>query len=264
MRVWSVSGGSGILRCVPETPSIMARLGPAGPLAIFSALVPVLGSLVLFANANDVSEHLRGMGTQGWLLFVLGFVVLSGLALLPTYAQSGMAGYIFGVTLGGAGAVLGCVGGAIIGYFVSRLVSGNRVLGVIDENPRWRAVREALVGESKSSWRKLWIVTLIRIPPNSPFAMTNLVMGAVKVPLWIYVLGTLVGITPRTVLAAAIGAGIKESFSKESWAGAIPSWAFYGGIGVGVVIVLIIGRIATKAMENIAGTTPEPSGDAGS
>lgn len=228
----------------------MARLGAAGPLAIAAALFPVIGSLVLFANAGAVSEFVKAQGTPGWFLFVAGFAILSGLTLLPTYAQSGLAGYIFGLAMGAPAAVLGCVLGSLIGYVIARAASGERVVAVIDSNPKWRAVRDSLIGEHHSALRTLGMVSLLRLPPNSPFAMTNLVLAALKVRLPIYTLGTFLGITPRTVIAAWIGAGIKE-FSKDTWTSAIPKWVFYGGIALGVLIVLVIGQIATKAVERI-------------
>jgi len=234
-----------------EKPPLMARLGAAGPLAIASAVLPIIGSLVLFANADAVRDLLKAQGSLGWALFALGFCVLSGLALLPTYAQSGMAGYIFGLALGAPAAVLGCVGGSLIGYVVARAASGDRVVRVIDEHPKWRAIREALEGERHSFWRLTGTVTLLRLPPNSPFAMTNLALAATRVPLRVYLLGTAVGIAPRTVLAAYIGSGIRESFSSDAWNAAVPKWVYFGGIGLAIVVVVILGQIAAKAVEKI-------------
>lgn len=229
----------------------MARLGPAGLLAIAWAVMPILGSLVLFANADAVRDYFNAQGSMGWLIYAAAFAVLSGFALMPTYAQSGMAGFIFGLGLGGAAAVLGCVGGSLIGYAVARWVSGDRIVKVIDAKPKWRAIREALVGERHSKMRLLGTVILLRLPPNSPFAMTNLAMAATRVPLAIYLLGTAIGIAPRTVLAAYIGHGVKETFTKDALSNAAPKWALYVGIGVAIVVVIIIGQIATKAMEKI-------------
>lgn len=228
----------------------MARLGAAGPLAIAWAVMPILGSLVLFANADSIGTMVREQGVPGWFMFVAGFAVLTGLALLPTYALSGMAGYIFSsLALGAPAAVLGCVGGSIIGYVVARAASGDRVARVVDENPKWKAIRDALVGERHSFKRTLGIVTLLRLPPNSPFAMTNLALAAVRVRPSVYFLGTLLGITPRTVLAASIGVGV-ASFQKD-WDSALPRWVLYAGIGLGVAVILVIGNIASKAMAKI-------------
>ncbi|MDX2132144.1 MAG: VTT domain-containing protein [Planctomycetota bacterium] len=244
---------------MPDERTLMEKLGAAGPLAIASAILPLLGSLVLFANADAVRDALRAQGELGWATFVIGFAVLSGLALLPTYAQSGMAGYIFGAAWGAAGAVLGCVGGALIGYVVARTVAGERVKRAVHENPKWKAASEALLGESHSLRRTTGMVSLIRLPPNSPFAITNLAMAGLRVRPDAYMIGTLVGITPRTVLAAFIGAGVQETFTRESWSQAMPPVVFYGAIGLGLVVVFIIGRIAMRAVDRAAqqaGGTP--------
>lgn len=227
----------------------MQKLGAAGPLAVGAALFPLLGSLVLFANAETVSETLRAQGTAGWVLFVLAFAVLSGLALLPTYAQSGMAGYIFGVAWGAPGAVLGCVGGAMIGYAVARLLAGQRVRRVVDENPKWKAVADALLGQRLSLARTIGTVALIRLPPNSPFAMTNLALAGLRVRPDAYFVGSALGIAPRTIVAAFIGAGIQEAFTREAWGQAVPRWLFYTAIVVGIGVVVVIGQIAMRAIE---------------
>lgn len=227
----------------------MQKLGAAGPMAVGAALFPLLGSLVLFANAETVSETLRAQGAAGWVVFVLAFAVLSGLALLPTYAQSGMAGYIFGVAWGAPGAVLGCVGGAMIGYGVARLLAGQRVRRVVDENPKWKAVADALLGRRLSLARTIGMVALIRLPPNSPFAMTNLALAGLRVRPDAYVVGSALGIAPRTIVAAFIGAGIQEAFTREAWNEAIPRWLFYTAIVVGIGVVVVIGQIAMRAIE---------------
>lgn len=234
---------------------LMARLGAAGPLAIAWAVLPVLGSLVLFAHADEVRTFFDRQGSAGWLIFAGLFAVLSGFALLPTYAQSGMAGFIFKVTLGAPAAVLGCVGGSLIGYAIARWVSGDKVVAVIEANPKWRAIRDALVGTKITPWRLLGTVILLRLPPNSPFAMTNLAMAATRVPLGLYLLGTAIGIAPRTILAAYFGMGVEKAFSKDAWSAALPPWVFYGGIGLALIVVIIIGQIATKAVERL-GTAP--------
>jgi len=179
-------------------------------------------------------------------VFAAAFVVCAGLALLPTYALSAFAGYAFGVQWGVPAALLGCLGGGLIGYITGRAASGERVAAVIADNPRARTVRDALVG--KGPWRTFVSVLLLRLPPNSPFALMNLMMASVRVPLLPYTAGTILGIAPRTVLAVLIGAGVGE-FTKDSLKGAAPSWVLYAGIAVTVAVVIAVGAMAQRAMK---------------
>jgi hypothetical protein len=138
-------------------------------------------------------------------------------------------------------------------------VSGDRVEAIINKKPKWKAVRDALVGTSAqtgagdwrtSFWRSTGMIALLRLPPNSPFAFTNTLMASVKVPAIEFGLGTLLGMLPRTAIAVMLGAGL-STFSKSDLETAAPKWLWGVGIGVTLVIVLIVGAIANRAIEKL-------------
>lgn len=191
-----------------EVKEYYRRLGPAGPLAIVAASLPAFGGFALLGIMPWLSEWLKTQEYWGLVFYVTGFALLAGLALLPTYAQAIVGGFVFGRLLGAPAAICGYMGASIIGYVIARYASGDRIVHIIDEKPKWKKVYDALI---RSGWlRALAIVTLLRVPPNSPFAITNLVMAGTQVRPWIYVVGTLIGLAPRTVVAVHIGAGLKE------------------------------------------------------
>ena len=77
-----------------------------------------------------------------------------------------------------------------------------------------------------------------------------------------YLLGTAVGMLPRTALAVVIGAGVHDALSKEALEEATPRWVWVVGIAVTLGIVAIFGRIANKAIERVAaGSAAEPMGE---
>lgn len=60
-------------------------------------------------------------------------------------------------------------------------------------------------------YKRQWLVIFfLRISPVLPFAVINLLMGAIRTPIWTYISATLVGMIPRTVLAILTGISIKE------------------------------------------------------
>lgn len=229
--------------------------GAAGPLALVAMSVPLLGSIVLFmvVARTDVGSWLRAQDGMGVAVYALGFAVLSGLALMPTYAASAVAGFAFGTVMGSVGAIAGYVGGAVIGYEIARRAARKDVSAVIESRPTWRAVRDALVSE-RGLAKTTGIISLLRLPPNSPFALTNLVLASVSAPRVAFVVGTLVGMAPRTVLAVAIGAGL-EQITRDSLKAAAPAWMVWVGIGVLLVVVLVIGQIATRAVHRVTGVS---------
>lgn len=226
---------------------ILRRLGPAGPLAIVAATLPAIGGFLLLGTLNVVGPWLQSHGTWGVVLYVAGFVVLSGLALLPTYAQAVLGGWAFKFAVGFPAALAGFVGGAMLGYVVALTATGDRVVRLINEQPRWRAVYDALL--HGGFWKTLAIVTLIRVPLNSPFAITNLVMAATRVPPLIYFLGTAIGMAPRTAAAVLIAANLKELTLE----GTRQPWMWIASVAITIGVVILIGHIANQAVTRVTG-----------
>ena len=125
------------------------------------------------------------------------------------------------------------------------LIARDRVLTVIAERPRWHAVHRALLGSE--SGRTLLVVTLLRIPPASPFALTNFVLAAGRVPLWDYTLGTLIGIAPRTAAAAFAAAGLEQLRFKN----VSENWMVVAGIIVTIVVCVVLGVLSNRALRSM-------------
>lgn len=227
---------------------VVRKLGPAGPLALASVALPPLSGFALIYFMKGVSDWLRGHQELGVGVYALGFAVLSGLALLPTYAQAALGGFAFGLPLGLPAAMAGFAGGAVIGYVIAWRASGDRVEKLIREHPRWQAVRDALVADHtrNSFWKTTGMVALLRMPPNSPFALTNLVMASVKVPWASFVLGTVVGMLPRTAAAVWIGATLGLDARGEF---STPLWLKISGVILAVVVLAVVMDMADRAIQ---------------
>lgn len=227
-------------------PNMIRRLGPVSVLAAMAGTLPVIGGFLLIGFMPVVSDWLLSHREFGFVLYVGGFIVAAGLALLPTYAQSLLAGYAFGLWWGSLGAMLGFAGAAWLAYHLVVYFAGRRVTDMIAEQPKWRAVDTALV---RSGWgRTLLIVTLLRVPPNSPFSLTNLVLASARVAFGPYILGTVLGLIPRTFAAVFIGAQVSDWSSAER---RMPMWLLIAGIAATIIALVVIGRIARRAVSRI-------------
>lgn len=233
---------------------LMKQLGPSGLLGIAWLFLPALGGFALLYFIDDASAWLQSHGLAAAAVYVAVFTITAGFGLLPTYAQAVLGGWAFGTALGIGAALAGFTGAALVGWIVARTVSRDRVRTAIAEHPRARVIHDALVG--RGPWRTLLVVTLVRVPPNSPFALTNLVLAGIRVPLPIYVTATVVGMTPRT----AVVAGFAAAAAAEADGGGIGAFIKEGpgplmfGVGLAtmIAVLMVIGTIANRALAGLA------------
>jgi uncharacterized membrane protein YdjX (TVP38/TMEM64 family) len=223
----------------------LKRLGPAGPLAVIATVLPPIGAACLLGIVALYAPSLRD---HPWtpLLCVLAFAVLGGLSVLPTYAFSIVVGWSFGFAIGFPAAAAGHVGAAVVGAEIARHLSGGRLIGLIDERPNWRAVHQALLGSSFD--RAIWIITLLRLSPVPPFALTNLILGAAHVKRGRFLIGTTIGMIPHALVVVIAAAGLRQMNFKA----AEQPWLILGGIVALLVAVMVIGRVARRALESVA------------
>ncbi len=233
-----------------DEPSLFKDLGSAGPLALISATMPALGGFLLLGTLNVVGPWLQEQGAAGVAIYITGFTVFAGLALLPTYAQAILGGWAFGFAIGTPAAITGFVGAALLAYVLAKRIASEDVERTLDKRPEWRAVRDEIVGGG--FWKTLGMVTLLRLPLNSPFALTNLVLSASRTPFAPYALGTAIGMTPRTAGAVWLATQIQGELTKDAMKEARPAWFLPVAIGSVVIVFLIITHLGNKAIKRVA------------
>ena len=226
--------------------SVLARLGRLGPAAAATAFLPPIGALILLGTMNQSAPWLQSHGAAGVAIFITAFSILGGLALLPTYAPSVLGGWAFGVLVGLPATLAGFLGAAAMGFAISRHLSGERLLRVLDEYPRGRAVHRALLAGSAA--RTLLVVTLLRVPPSGPFAMTNLLLAATGVGWAPYLLGSLLGLAPRVAAAVVVGASLSTLDLRHLERGG----QAYVSIGLSVAAVMVLGWMANRGLRRLS------------
>jgi len=144
----------------------------------------------------DLAGAARLMAALTFIVAYAGLVALSvpGAALLTV-----TGGFLFGPWLGGAYAVVGATLGATVVFLAAR--AGLAGLAV-RAGPWAQRIEE---GFRRNGLNYLLVLRLI---PIFPFWLVNLVAGAVGLRLWVYVLGTFIGIIPVTFIFASLGDGL--------------------------------------------------------
>ena len=215
-------------------------------LILLSAILPgPLGFFIIIKSAlfrsGAVENWINGLGGAALVVVGLAFALTTGSALLPTYALSIACGVYLGMAEGSAAAMIGVTLGALVGYFWGTILARKRVMAQIEHHPRAALIRRAIVDRGLA--QETMAVGLIRIPPNSPFALTNLAMSATRVRLLPYVIGTAVGIAPRTIFAVWLGNQAGEIQKAKSTGG---KWVAIVGVAVAIVVFLIVYRVFSR------------------
>jgi uncharacterized membrane protein YdjX (TVP38/TMEM64 family) len=219
------------------------QIGPAGPVALIATCMPLVGAAILGATAPRVIGWVHAHGAGGVLAFVLAFALFAGFALVPTYANSILGGWMFKFPLGFPVVMAGVGGAALISYTLAHRIVGHRVSNVIHEHPKWEVVRDALIGGS--TLKIIGIITLLRLSPVLPFETTNVLLASCEVRVWPFITGTILGVAPRTAAIVFIA----SRAHKLELGSAGNRWLLVLGIVMSLFVVVLIALISKHALD---------------
>lgn len=214
-------------------------------MALVSTFLPILGSSVLIAFLIPIGHWLRENWTVGTSVFIAGTFFFCGLALLPTNVIGIVSGWAFGFELGLLVLIIGIVGASTISYFINSRLSGERLPEMLRKHPRSAAIYSSLLHEDLK--RTTLIVTLLRMSVIMPFAFTNFLLAASRVPLPAYIIGTAAGMLPRSAAMVFIGSGLAEISLDNSR----EMYLFVMGAVGSVIAMITIAVISRRALARL-------------
>jgi uncharacterized membrane protein YdjX (TVP38/TMEM64 family) len=218
------------------------QIGPAGPVALIATVMPLLGALVLTAVARPVVHWLHLHGAGGVIVFIAAFSLLAGFALVPTYVNSILGGWTFKFTVGFPAVMAGLLGAAAISYLVAHRIVGHRVSNAIHQHPRWQVVRDALIGGS--NLKVMGIITLLRLSPLLPFETSNVLLASCEVRLLPFLLGTAIGVAPRTAAMVFLAARMH----KLELAAPGSRWLLIVSIIASLAVIAVLAIVSRHAL----------------
>lgn len=187
---------------------LIRRLLPLGVLAAGFALFFLLGLdqylsfEVLAANRDWLKAQVAAHMVPSVAAFMLVYAVVTALSIPGGAVLTILGGFLFGTWLGGAFAVIGATLGAVAVFLAARTA-----LADLLRRKAGGAIRRMREGFNENALNYLLVLRLI---PIFPFWLVNLVPALVGVPLGVYVLGTVLGIVPGTLVYASLGNGVGE------------------------------------------------------
>ena len=214
-------------------------------MALVTAVLPMLGSSALLVLGYPIGHWMQANPALGAVSFVLGVFFFCGLALLPTNLIGILAGWAFGFWFGLFLLVAGVVGSATISYFINLRLTGETLTALTQRNARADAIHRALTNEG--FLRTTTVITLIRMSVVMPFAFTNFFLAAARVPISSFVLGTFLGMLPRSGAMVLLGAGLSvltfDNFNDV--------WFLLAGIPATIILIIVIGVLSRRALDRL-------------
>lgn len=218
-------------------------------LSAATAVVPIVNSTLLLVFAPLAGNWLRDNWQTGAFVYLLAAWTVCGFALLPTNVLGVLCGWAFGFPLGIGLHMTAIVGAALISSQVLSPLVGDNFQKFLARHEKAAVLRKALL--DRNFRRTTLIITLLRLSPAMPFALTNLLMTAARVPLSAFLIGTFVGMLPRSAAVVFFGAGLSELNLREPF----NVWIFVFGVVATLVSVVVITYFSKQALVKMTAET---------
>jgi phospholipase D1/2 len=188
--------------------------------------------LAEIVTADHVMEWARAMRRSQWApLAVIAVYTPAAFLMFPRPLITLFAVIAFGPWEGFAIAITGIIGSALATYFVGRSLPEKTLHRLAGRNLErtTRAIRK----------RGLLSVFAVSIAPAAPFPVVGMIAGAVKIKLWHYVAGTVMGMMPGTLATTIFARQIEAALENPS---RINYWVVGAVVAILVALVLVVRR----------------------
>lgn len=194
----------------------------------------------------EVLSRIEQYGFWGPCIFILIYIP-SCVLMFPDVLPNAAAGAIWGAGLGAAVASIGRLLGSTITFLLARRFSKRWQEQRMASDPKFAALSKAIEREG------FRIVILLRLCPLFPVIMLNYGLGMTRVRLRSYMVGTLIGMIPRSLLVAYSGSGVRavaDIASGNGMQGAGNPVIFWGGLVLSLVIVVFLANKARRLIND--------------
>ena len=209
------------------------KSGPAwGKLAAIALVIIALTltwrhtPLATIITAERVIEWARSVGHIWWApLIVMAAYSPAAFTMFPRPLITLFAVIAFGPWLGFFTAITGIVGAALATYYAGRVLPRRTV----------RHLAGAKLEEMSAVLRRRGLIAIfaVRIIPVAPFAIEGMIAGAVRIKVWHYVVGTIMGMAPGTLTTTVFGDQFATALED-------PSRINYGLVAAVAVLFIVL------------------------
>lgn len=216
-------------------------------LAWLAAILGLVGLWAFTPFREEVTvvallDHVAAARGTLWMpLWVTAAFVFGNLLLVPVMLLIAVSGLAFGPLLGFFYAALGSFASASVGFALGRWVGRDLVRRLAGRQLNRISRRLARSG--------IPTVAALRVLPIAPFALVNMVAGAMHLHYRDYILGTALGMLPGIVAMTVLGATVERILRGGDWASVALFVLVLGGLlGAGFAFQRWLGRRATAPL----------------
>lgn len=233
-------------RLMPRATSstVTRRIRLAAGLAILTAVVASSFFLPTRRWALELAAWIRGAGAVGVAAYA-GFYVVGTLLFFPGALLTLVAGFAYGPLWGTLIVWPTATAAATLAFVTGRFLARDWVEATAARHPRFKALDRA-VGR-----RGFHMVLLLRLSPLFPFNFLNYTLGVTSMKFRDYLLASLLGMLPGTIMYVYLGSLITsatELASGRSSAGHAGSVLYWLGLAATVAVTLLLARLARRAL----------------
>lgn len=220
-------------------------------LFVLSRVFPIVDTLA------TVQQHVMQWGAWGAIWYPVLYACCNVL-LLPGGVLSIGAGFFFGLWWGFVIALLGNVAGASISFFISRWIGRQWLKRKLLRNRTLGALEPAV---EREGWK---IILLSQLHPLFPTSLLNYLYGLTRIRFRTCMLWVAVGQAPGLFLYSYLGTlgqlGLNLARGKTHPRG-IEYLIWLGGFASAAVILVFLGRIALRLLQEAERDAARPSED---
>ncbi len=215
------------------------RLGPAwGKLAVAFIVLAALTAawrytpLSEYLTAERVIAWAQGVGNLWWAPIVVMLAYTPAcFVMFPRPLITLFAVIAFGPVLGFVYSITGILAAALATYFAGRAMRPDAVRNIVGDklNEMTEVLRR----------RGLLACFAMRIVPVAPFVVEGIAAGAVRIKVWQFSLGTVLGMLPGTLTTTIFGDQIQTALEDPS---RINYWLIGGVVVFFAVLIMVVRR----------------------
>lgn len=188
-----------------------------------AALIVIVAAALVYATGawrylslGALREHqtaLRAMAAAHPAMALAAFIAVYAAYTLSSVPGATIltlaGGLIFGVWLGALATIVGATVGATAVYLLARSVFAEALTRRAER--RGGVLKRLTAGFKRDAFS--YLLTL-RLVPAVPFWLVNIAAGVAGAPPRAYLVATVLGIVPATLIYSAVGAGLRDVFAS--------------------------------------------------